>query len=412
MGLVINTNVSALTSAAALNKSGDSLQTSMERLSTGKEINSAADNAAGKAISTNMTKQINMLEQGIDNAKDGSNLLATMDSAASEIENMTQRMTQLAMQASNDTYSSDDKALLDTEYQQLMEEVDRVSGNTEFNGTNLIDGSTLDLNLQVTTDSSISLTGTNLTTAGLGLTNTGISGTGTAGSAAAINGAGVTGGGALTAVTDSTLHYLKVGFTDENGIGKQLDVDLNALAAQDYRLSGAMTTDGAKALEDALNAQLKTAGLDEDIHFEVSHDSAGVMTVSVSANTENNGTIEIDALGSAATDLGFPAASTTDAGAVGTLKDPSVALTQLEDALKEIVDSRTSFGAQTNRLDYTATALEDAVTNTSAARSQIEDADFAKETTNLARAKVLQNAGIAMLQQANSQTSNVEQLLR
>ncbi len=270
MGLVINTNVSAINTAAALNKSGDSLKTSMERLSTGKEINSAADNAAGKAIATNMTKQLNELEQGINNAKDGENLLSTMDGAASAIEDMTQRMRTLAVQALNGTYQDSDRALLDVEFAALSDEITRVADSTEFNGISLID-STTGLNIQVGSDT-IALTATDLT--------------------------------------------------------------------------------------------------------------AGTLAI-------DKATIDIKTSGGAGT-----------------------ALTAIDAALTKIIDARTNFGAESNRLSYTTTALESTATNTAAARSQIEDADFAKETTNLARAKVLQNAGIAMLQQANAQTSNVEQLLR
>ncbi len=272
MGLVINTNVSALTTAAALNKSGDSLKTSMERLSTGKEINSAADNAAGKAISTNMTRQIDSLEQGINNAKDGINLLATLDGAASEIENMALRMHELSVQSQNGTYSTTDLDLLDKEFQELKTEITRVADNTEFNGIKLIAASP----------------------------------------------------------TAATVE-IKIG----EGATDKLDVTAQNLTAAGLTITGDVKSGNGAAAQAELKAALTT-----------------------------------------------------------------------------ITTARTTFGAQTNRLDFSVAALEVTSTNTSAARSQIEDADFAKETTNLARAKVLQNAGIAMLQQANSQTSNVEQLLR
>ncbi len=279
MGLVINTNVSAINTAAALNKSGDSLKMSMERLSTGKEINSAADNAAGKAIATNMTKQLNELEQGINNAKDGENLLSTMDGAASAIEDMTQRMRTLTVQALNGTYQDSDRALLDVEFAALSDEITRVADSTSFNGINLIgdDAAAVpaaNINIQVGSDT-IALTATDLAADALGINSTGA---------------------------------------------------------------------GAIDIQDSTNA--------------------------------------------------------------------AAALIKIDLALTSIIDARTNFGAESNRLSYTTTALESTATNTAAARSQIEDADFAKETTNLARAKVLQNAGIAMLQQANAQTANVEQLLR
>jgi flagellin len=131
---VINTNIKSLVSQNALKLNNRSLQSAMEQLSTGKRINSAADDAAGLAISNKMTSQIKGLEQAIRNANDGISLLQTAEGATKEITNMLQRMRELSVQAANDTYSDDDRASLQIEMDELIEEIDRVGSNTMWNG--------------------------------------------------------------------------------------------------------------------------------------------------------------------------------------------------------------------------------------------------------------------------------------
>lgn len=418
MGLVINTNVSALTTANALNKSGDSLQTSMERLSTGKQINSAADNAAGKAISTNMTKQINSLEQGINNAKDGAALLTTMDSAASEIESMAQRMTQLAFQASNETYTDTDKALLDKEYQELTKEITRVADNTTFNDIKLLKDDAASVNIKVDgSGTDIALAGHNLTANGLGLDTTGIGGITTAGVAAEISNTAIALDGTQGDLSGATANTDQIDITYT--VGTEVRTAVIDLSAADLAKDFSGTSNGGlDGLGNALNKALENAGLGDALEFKLETGS-GELEIEIVEKNFSAGQIDITAIGLAGSELGFGATQSTSTATANSVvgvaqvgKDAGAALTALDQAMKDIISTRTGFGAQSNRLDHTVASMESTITNTSAARSQIEDADFATETTNLARAKVLQNAGIAMLQQANSQTSNVEQLLR
>jgi len=137
---VINTNVTSLFAQRALNANNVDLQHTMEELSTGKRINSSADDAAGLAISSRMTSQINGLNQAVRNANDGISMLRTAEGATNTITNMLQRMRELAVQASNGTYGSSDVKSMDTEYQQLYSEIKRVSNTTSWNGMNLLDG--------------------------------------------------------------------------------------------------------------------------------------------------------------------------------------------------------------------------------------------------------------------------------
>ncbi len=134
---VINTNVKSLIAQNSLTVNGRSLSKTMEQLSTGKRINSAGDDAAGLAISNKMTAQIRGLNQAVRNANDGISLLQTAEGATQEITNMLQRMRELAVQAANDTYSSADRSALQLEYDQLAEEITRISDNTKWNNMSI-----------------------------------------------------------------------------------------------------------------------------------------------------------------------------------------------------------------------------------------------------------------------------------
>jgi flagellin len=136
---VINTNIKSLVTQNALNLNSRSLSSAMAQLSTGKRINSAADDAAGLAISARMTAQIRGLDQAVRNANDGISLIQTAEGALVEVTNMMQRMRELAVQAGNDTYSNDDRSALNLEYKQLMSEINRVASNTQWNGMNILD---------------------------------------------------------------------------------------------------------------------------------------------------------------------------------------------------------------------------------------------------------------------------------
>jgi len=138
---VINTNIKSLVSQNALNLNSRALSTAMAQLSTGKRINSAADDAAGLAISARMTAQIRGLDQAVRNANDGISLLQTAEGALIEVTNMLQRMRELAVQAGNDSYSDNDRTSLGEEYKQLMSEINRIASNTQWNGMNVLNNS-------------------------------------------------------------------------------------------------------------------------------------------------------------------------------------------------------------------------------------------------------------------------------
>ena len=137
---IINTNTAATITANALTKNERAMSQAMERLSTGQRINSAGDDAAGLAISSRMTSQLNGLNMAVRNANDAVSLVQTADGALVEVTNMLQRMRELAVQASSGTMSSTDKTALNTEFEALTTEIERVADNTQWNGTNLLNG--------------------------------------------------------------------------------------------------------------------------------------------------------------------------------------------------------------------------------------------------------------------------------
>lgn len=184
MPLVINTNVASLNAQRQLVASGNDMSEAMERLSSGRRINTAADDAAGLAISNRQTSQIRGLGQAIRNANDGVSLIQTAEGALDETTNILQRMRELAIQAANGIYSDADRATLDAEFQQLLDELDRIAETTSFNGQKLLDGSLGNVDLQVGAEAyqtiDFSITAMNTKTLGLGTTSSDVSGARTA----------------------------------------------------------------------------------------------------------------------------------------------------------------------------------------------------------------------------------------
>ena len=278
MSMSVNTNLFSLNAQRNLNKSQSSLSTSMQRLSSGLRINSAADDAAGLAISQRMNAQVRGMNVAVRNANDGISLAQTADGALASVSDSLQRMRELAVQSRNSTNSDSDKESLDLEFTQLSEEIGRVLGGTTFNGKAIIGADAGSLTFQVgantTGDDSISLTTTDLTA-----------------------------DAAITTVTGASI------------------------------------------------------------------------------------------------------GSASDATAIGTVID------DIDAAIDEVNSQRATFGAAQNRFNAVVSNLQASVENQSAAASRITDADFASETANMSRAQILQQAGTAMVAQANQLPQSVLKLL-
>ena len=383
MSQVINTNVSSLNAQRNLNTSQASLQTSLQRLSSGLRINSAKDDAAGLAIAQRFTAQINGADQAARNANDGISLAQTAEGSLSATTDNLQRIRQLAVQAANATNSTSDRAALQTEVTQLKSEIDRVGNNASFNGVKLLDGSSPSFVFQVGANTSsndvITVSGlANATLAGLG------SVTSASTQSTAISGLTTT---ALDGATDSV---------SING------TNIGALTATG--------TAGQRAAQvvDAINKVATTTGV-----------NAYVDSVSGKINLTSAGTITVTKTGAGDTLTGFGAATataTTTTG-LGTLDVSSfsgaqLAIQQIDSALGQVNSARATLGAVQSRFSSVVTNLQTTNENLSASRSRIQDADFAAETANLTRAQILQQAGTAILAQANSVPNNVLTLLK
>jgi flagellin len=281
MALVINTNVASLNAQRHLQASRGDLETAMERLSSGKRINSAMEDAAGLTIANSLETKIKSLETAARNTNDAISLIHLGEGALDAVSSMLVRMRELATQALNGTYSNDDRANLDAEFQQLIAEITRISDNTYFNGINVI-GSTDSLSFQV----------------------------------------------------------------------------------------------GATA-NDSISLQLQDMA------------STNIGDVTVSSTAEH-----------------------LDDQDLMNLTNAGHALTSIDDALTEVDSYRVAMGSVANRLNHTVENLYSRIEQQTAAKSRIQDADYAVESANLARAQVLQQAGTAMLAQANASTMNVLSLLK
>ena len=276
---VINTNIKSLVSQNAIGINNRALTSAMEQLSTGKRINSASDDAAGLAISSRMTSQIKGLDQAVRNGNDAISMLQTTEGATIEMSNMLQRMRELAIQASNDTYSQTDREYLDIEFQQLMSEINRVTTDTQWNGMNVLDG------------------------------------------------------------------------------------------------TGGTNADGS-------------------LEFQIGANEGQTITHTI-PDLSSDGELSM--------------ISGTDILDRNSAAD---AITQVDDALDVINTVRAGIGAVVNRITYAVDNLSNVSLNTSASRSRIMDADYAKASSELARAQIVEQAATAMLAQANQQPQSVMQLLK
>jgi flagellin len=489
MPQVINTNISSLNAQRQLNRSQMTLQTSMERLSSGLRINSAKDDAAGLAISDRMTAQIRGLNQAVRNANDGISLAQVAEGALQESTNILQRMRELAVQSANDSNSASDRVNLQKEVNQLQAELNRIANTTTFNGKKLLDGTFSGQEFQVGAfaNQSIQVTVGSAKATDMGantLSNDDVAGAITEAVAGAANnvaagtltingylgtGVDVTVGvgdtartiaDGVNAVTDQTgvsaraVTYAKIDNVSATGI---YSLDLNGQnTASAVTISASITDTGdLTELANAINGVSGKTGITAelssdksyitlknaegyDIHVANSTGSAGdfdltgleedgetvvgtAATLTTGADATVGGNVIFESAKSFSidsTDAALFAAETgsslSDVGSVdiGSQKGALDALAVLDGALAFIADTRADLGAIQNRFSSTISNLENVSQNISAARSRVQDADFAKETAELSRSQILQQAGTAMLAQANAATQNVLSLLR
>ena len=376
MSMVIGTNVASLTAQRHLASSQNDLQTSMERLSSGKRINSAMDDAAGLAITHKLESKITGLDQGIRNANDGLSLIGVAEGALEELGSMLNRMKELATQSSNATYTAADRTAMNNEFTALRDEIDRVHSKTDFNEVNVLnstntikfqvgdaDGDTISLTLQDMGKSSIGGAADTVTqTAGVAATAAGVS-----------------------------THTMATALTTNSS----LSITVNGV-----ELTQAWDTDVATTLT-KMGVQISgVAGVSAVTAGTGANAAATTMAITATAGTSIGAMQEI-------TPGGTIASQTITSVALA-----NTAITNIDEAIKDVDSYRAALGAVANQLDHTVSNLMSRSDHQSAAKSRIEDTDFATESANLAKAQVLQQAGTAMLAQANAATQNVLSLLK
>jgi flagellin len=500
MAQVINTNVLSLTAQRNLNKTQTSMATSLQRLSSGLRINSAKDDAAGLAISERMSSQIRGLNQAIRNANDGVSLAQTAEGALQESGNLLQRVRELAIQSSNSTNSAADRAALQSEVNQLKQEMDRIANTTEFNGLKLLDSSFSAQDFQVGANANQTIA---VTVAGArteDLANNTVSAVNTTadqGSAATSNPAtklsaathsvagetltlsGTLGSDTVTVTAGDSAYTIAQSVNDKtgstgveatannsailNGLNADGTVTLTLGSGSDTStISAAVTTTDLSALATEINKTTGTHGISaeanggtltltqadgKDVRIEnFDHSTAG-KTINVSAVKEDGTAQDQETLTQGAADSAivtgyvtfdssssFSITSDTAATAGSILNvaaGTSVGSTQqkvssidissqsgaqdaiaiVDAALATVSGIRADLGALQNRFEATISNLGATSENLAAARSRILDADFAAETASLTRSQILQQAGTAMLAQANAMPQSVLSLL-
>ncbi|MCE3003071.1 MAG: flagellin [Xanthomonadaceae bacterium] len=379
---VINTNVASLNAQRNLSGTNGALATSLQRLSSGFRINSAKDDAAGLAISERFTTQIRGLNQAQRNANDGISLAQTAEGALAEVGNNLQRIRELAVQASNGTNSQGDRNALNAEVTQLKAEIQRVAEQTTFNGTRLLDGSFSAVAFQVGANA-----GETITVAGIANAQT-----------AAL-------GGTFTRVTGSFNASALTGFATAIAAGGVLlnGVDIGAIG------SAANAQERAGQMVEAINRVSSQSGVG------ASYDAiTGDVTLVSSAAVATTGTTNSATVAGIANAFTGTATTTTGITAVdvSSFTGAQLALGQIDNALTSVNSARANLGAIQNRFTSVVQNLSTSSENLSASRSRIKDADFAKETAELTRSQILQQAGVAMLAQANQVPQGVLSLLR
>ena len=390
---VINTNVSSLIAQNAITSNSNAQSTAMQRLSTGLRINGAKDDAAGLAIASKMTSQIRGLDQAVRNANDAASMLQTADGALSTVTDMLQRMRELAVQSSNGTNGSSDQSNLNDEFQQLKQEIGRVGLTTTWNGMNILDGTggatkNGHFSFQVGADNTAAQQ-VNVTIAGIA-TN----GAGTTTATAATT----TAGGDGSTAQESTVTIAGTAAVGDLITLKLGDKTLNYTVQQSDYSSTAATfkTNIAHSLATAIGADSTLAAA------YTPTDAAGVLTIDAVANDK---AFSISATVSHAT-------TSLVSGDILTQASAQSAIATLDTSIATVNQTRSGLGASINRLTYAADNLSNISQNASASRSRVQDTDYAKTSTELARTQIIAQASTAMLAQANQSQQSVLALLK
>lgn len=406
----INTNTAASLASNSLTKNDRLMNDAMERLSTGKRINNAGDDAAGLAITSRMTTHIDGLEQAARNSNDAIGMIQVADGALSEMTGILQRMREISVQASSATYTTADIGMIAAEFNQLRDEITNIVSYTTWNGTALLDGNVN------------SSGGVNKGVDTLSVTKAQISAIGNDGNAEfnLTDGSGNT----LTVSKDRVTTAGATNFLDATLL--EVAAAINAAIDADTTFAQMLVSVDGDSLvftQDVANAgKIVSAAGKSDATTSLGAIGSGVTrttnsgsdTVSFQIGTNINQTLSVDfgtmaMTGATGNDLG---AKFTTALSLSTNADANTAMGYVDTAIDAVNTRRATLGAAISRLEHTVDNLENNAVNHAASRSRILDADYATETTELARTQIIQQAGTAMLAQANEKNQGVLKLLQ
>jgi len=409
---VINTNVGALMARTYATKANDKMQTSMERLSSGLRINSAADDAAGLAVANKMQSQLSGIKMAIRNSQDGISLVQTAESGMGEITNMILRMRELAVQMENGIYTSKDRDNAQLEINALLAEVDKIANNTRFNDVNVLDGSY---------DQTIRAGNTNAETIKVNI-----------GSLKTADNAKLTQYAVEKAInaTDATYASNVTTLDLEVKTAGKVEIDLVSLAHASFKeifkgdsLGTFELDSGATAAQKVDNGLFtidgKTGKLTSSAGLTTTSDT-GAGGTAANGDAEHQIAIKYTPRGSGATVEKFvitmeviaPVASTLSGIKVETTVEASHAIETLDKALEEVSTAQAKLGAIQNRLSHNIDNLSKGSMLTEQSVGRIVDADFATETSELSKQQILAQAATSMLAQANQSKQSVLALLQ
>ena len=417
--MVVQHNLTAMNSNRMLGVTTSKQAKSTEKLSSGYKINRAADDAAGLSISEKMRKQIRGLTQASSNAQDGISAVQTAEGALNEVQDMLQRMNELAVKAANGTNSEDDRNYIQDEVNQLIKEIDRVSTTTKFNETYLLKG-----------DDSVEFT--KPTAAAVKFTDGDDTAGQTKNAKIEFNVAGIKTKGGKSDATFNILgknYSVRVEEDDTDAtVAKKLAEAINADKLSDdnageFKAEADTTTAGKITLTSAKEVAVKdTEKFKDGTNMEVK--SSGVLTLDlhVGADSTSDNQISVDIKQMSASVLGLKTGNSTTGDATGDLdtllvngkddKHARDAIDTISAALQEVSKQRSALGAAQNRLEHTIANLDNVVENTTSAESSIRDTDMATEMVKYSNNNILAQAGQAMLAQANQSNQGVLSLLQ
>ncbi|MBO1511742.1 flagellin N-terminal helical domain-containing protein [Metabacillus bambusae] len=373
----INHNIAALNTHRQLTSASAAQSKSMEKLSSGLRINRAGDDAAGLAISEKMRGQIRGLEMGSKNAQDGISLIQTAEGALNETHSILQRMRELAVQSSNDTNTNTDRAELQKEMDQLVEEIDRIANTTEFNTKKLLNG---DLSGVVAEDQSATFNE---------VSDSGVF--------ASISGAATIGNNStynleITSATASGVYT--VSYTDDTGVSNTATVSSGgAISIGDASITFGTLSTGSIGEEATFTTRAAVADLtDESLTYQIGANSSQTMKVAIEDMSAS--ALNVDGIN------------------VSSSQAAEASISAINKAIEDVSSQRSKLGAFQNRLDHTINNLGTSAENLTAAESRVRDVDMAKEMMESTKNGILSQAAQAMLAQANQQPQGVLQLLQ